>query len=302
MHGGCGCGSAHDTGAISRRTALVAAGSTVLGGGLLGAATGTSAAQLPQAPPTTLPDVALITVGVQAGPPPIPGKIGISSTLKIGNDLYVIDCGLGSLNGFTNAGLKFSNVRSMFITHLHTDHIVDYFSFFISGGSSSPVNRAPVRVYGPGPAGGLPPSEVGDANPATVYPDNPTPGLAATTAALTQAFAYASNIFIRDTGQHDVQTLVDPIEIAVPPGSDYQNRAPRMDPFPVMSDENVTVTAILVPHYDVYPAFAFRFDLKQSGVSVTFSGDTTKSDNVIALAQGTDDHRPRRPGLPALAG
>jgi ribonuclease BN (tRNA processing enzyme) len=129
---------------------------------------------------------------------------------------------------------------------------------------------------------------VGDANPATVYPDNPTPGLAATTAALTQAFAYASNIFIRDTGQHDVQTLVDPIEIAVPPGSDYQNRAPRMDPFPVMSDENVTVTAILVPHYDVYPAFAFRFDLKQSGVSITFSGDTIKSDNVIALAQGTD--------------
>ena len=143
MHEGCGCGNAHDTGAISRRAALVAAGSTVLGAGLLGAATGTSAAQLPQAPAPTLPDVALITVGVQAGPPPIPGKIGISSTLKIGNDLYVIDCGLGSLNGFTNAGLKFSNVRSMFITHLHTDHIVDYFSFFISGGSSSAFNRAP---------------------------------------------------------------------------------------------------------------------------------------------------------------
>jgi ribonuclease BN (tRNA processing enzyme) len=288
MHEGCGCGSAHDTGAISRRAALVAAGSTVLGTGLLGAATGTSAAQLPQAPAPTLPDVALITVGVQAGPPPIPGKVGISSTLKIGNDLYVIDCGLGSLNGFTNAGLKFSNIKSMFITHLHTDHIVDYFSFFVSGGSSAAVNRAPVRVYGPGPAGGLPPSEVGDANPPTIDPDSPTPGLAATTAALTQAFAYASNIFIRNTGQRDVQTLVDPIEIAVPPGSDYRNRAPRMDPFPVMSDENVTVTAILVPHYDVYPAFAFRFDLKQSGVSVTFSGDTAKSDNVIALAQGTD--------------
>ena len=61
-----------------------------------------------------------------------------------------------------------------------------------------------------------------------------------------------------------------------------------MDPFPVMSDDNVAVTAILVPHYDVYPAFAFRFDLKRPVVSVTFSGDTTKSDNVIALARGTD--------------
>jgi ribonuclease BN (tRNA processing enzyme) len=43
-----------------------------------------------------------------------------------------------------------------------------------------------------------------------------------------------------------------------------------------------------VSHYDVYPAFAFRFDLLRAGVSVTFSGDTTKSDNLIALARGTD--------------
>jgi ribonuclease BN (tRNA processing enzyme) len=288
MRGSCGCGSAHGTGAISRRAALVAAGSTVLGAGLLGPSAGTSAAQLPQAPAPTLPDVALITLGVQAGPPPVPGRIGISSALKIGSDVYVIDCGLGSLNAFTNAGLRFTNLKSMFITHLHTDHIVDYFSFFISGGSSSPFDRPPVQVYGPGPAGGLPPSEMGDPNPPTVDPANPTPGLAATTAALKQAFAYTSNIFIRDNGTSDIQNLVDAIEIAVPAGSDFQNRSPRMDPFPVMSDENVAVTAILVSHYDVYPAFAFRFDLKRPAVSITFSGDTTKSDNVIALAQGTD--------------
>lgn len=61
-----------------------------------------------------------------------------------------------------------------------------------------------------------------------------------------------------------------------------------MSPFSVASDDNVSVTATLVSHYDVYPAFGFRFDLKKSGVSVTFSGDTTKSDNLITLAQGTD--------------
>lgn len=54
-----------------------------------------------------------------------------------------------------------------------------------------------------------------------------------------------------------------------------------MSPFSVASDDNVSVTATLVSHYDVYPAFGFRFDLKKSGVSVTFSGDTTKSDNLI---------------------
>ena len=89
-------------------------------------------------------------------------------------------------------------------------------------------------------------------------------------------------------GTDDIQNLFKVTEIAVPPGSDYRNRSPKTAPFPVMTDDNVTVTATLVSHYDVYPAFGFRFDLKKSGVSVTFSGDTTKSDNLIALAKDTD--------------
>jgi ribonuclease BN (tRNA processing enzyme) len=235
-----------------------------------------------------LPDNALLTLGVQAGPPPIPDRFGISSALKVGNDLYVVDCGLGSLNAFTNAGLKMNNLKTMFITHLHTDHIVDYYSFFLSGLCNAPAGRPPVTVYGPGPAGGLPASEVGNPNPLTVDPANAAPGLAATTVALHQAFAYTSNIFIRDMGSDDIVDLVKVVEIPVPPGSDYRNRSPRMEPFPVMSDDNVAVTATLVSHYDVYPAFAFRFDVRKPVVSVTFSGDTTKSDNLIRLAQDTD--------------
>jgi ribonuclease BN (tRNA processing enzyme) len=194
------------------------------------------------------------------------------------------------LNAFANTGLQFKDLKAMFITHLHTDHIVDYYSFFASGGFQAPPGRAPVLVYGPGPAGGLPPDEVGNPNPATIDPPpaDPAPGLAANTAALHQAFAYTNNIFIRDFGTDDIEDLVKVTEIAVPPGSRYLNRSPKMDPFPVMSDDNVAVTATLVSHYNVYPAFGFRFDLKKAGKSVTFSGDTTKSDNLITLAQGTD--------------
>ena len=64
--------------------------------------------------------------------------------------------------------LPLDDLKSMFITHLHTDHIVDYYSFFLSGGYTAAKGKAAVTVYGPGPAGGLPPSEVGQANPATV--------------------------------------------------------------------------------------------------------------------------------------
>jgi ribonuclease BN (tRNA processing enzyme) len=145
-----------------------------------------------------------------------------------------------------------------------------------------------VTVYGPGPAGGLPASQVGNADPATIDPSEATPGLAAATRALQRAYAYTNNIFIRDMGTDDIEDLIKVTEIAVPPGPNYRNRSPKTDPFPVMSDDNVTVTATLVSHYDVYPAFGFRFDLKKSGVSVTFSGDTTKSDNLITLAKDTD--------------
>ncbi len=279
---GCDCTQGN---ALSRRTMLAASMTALAGGAVLSAAGApkSSADTMP-----TLPDTGLITLGIQAGPPPVPNRTGISSALKIGNDIYQIDCGLGSLNAFTNAGLTFDGLKSMFITHLHTDHIVDYFSFFLSGGYTASKGKAPVTVYGPGPAGGLPPSRVGNPNPATIDPDSPSPGLAATTTALQQAFAYTNNIFIRDMGTDDIQTLSEVHEIAVPPGSDYLNRSPLMEPFPVMSDDNVTVTATLVSHYDVYPAFGFRFDLKKSAVSVTFSGDTTKSDNVITLARDTD--------------
>lgn len=291
VQSGCGCGDGHDLGAITRRAAL--AGSAVLGAaGLLGAAAGagtaTSSAQLTQTPPAALPDTALITLGVQAGPPPVPHRVGISSALKIGSDVYVIDCGLGSLNAFTDTGLRFGDLRKTFITHLHADHIVDYYSFFLSGGASMKPGATAVEVFGPGPAGGLPPSEVGNPNPPVVEPGNPTPGLAAATDALMAAFAYTSNIFIRDSGTNDIQDLIRVTEIPVPPGSDFRNRSPKMEPFHVVSDANVDVSATLVSHYDVYPSFAFRFDLKRSGVSVTLSGDTVKSENLITLARGTD--------------
>lgn len=280
-HGGCNCGP------ISRRSMLAASMSAVIGGAVLSTSACSSAAPEKKAA-ATLPENALITLGVQAGPPPVPNKTGISTALKIGGDVYQIDCGLGSLNAFTNAGLRFDDLKSMFITHLHTDHLVDYGSFLFSGGYTASKGKAPVPVYGPGPAGGLPASQVGNANPATIDPANPTPGLAATTNALQQAFAYTNNIFIRDMGTDDIQNLFTVTEIAVPPGSDYRNRSPKTAPFPVMSDDNITVTATLVSHYDVYPAFGFRFDLAKSGVSITFSGDTTKSDNLIALAKDTD--------------
>jgi ribonuclease BN (tRNA processing enzyme) len=54
----------------------------------------------------------------------------------------------------------------------------------------------------------------------------------------------------------------------------------------VMQDEHVRVTAALVHHPLVTPAFAFRFDAVDR--SIVISGDTARSENLIKLARGAD--------------
>lgn len=55
---------------------------------------------------------------------------------------------------------------------------------------------------------------------------------------------------------------------------------------PVMQDANVKVTAALVDHPPVEPAFAYRFDCPDR--SIVISGDTRPSQNLVKIAQGAD--------------
>jgi ribonuclease BN (tRNA processing enzyme) len=54
----------------------------------------------------------------------------------------------------------------------------------------------------------------------------------------------------------------------------------------VMSDSRVKVTATLVDHPPVVPAFAYRFDFADR--SIVISGDTAPSQNLVKLAKGAD--------------
>ncbi|MFC9557353.1 MBL fold metallo-hydrolase [Rhodococcus sp. NPDC056960] len=204
---------------------------------------------------------------------------------------YVIDCGRSSTTQFVQAGLRFDTLRSIFITHLHADHIADYYNYFLLAGALPDQETADalattVTAYGPGPAGGLP-TKFGGGDAPTVSADAPTPGLVAFTERCHEAFAYSSNILLRDAGIRDIRSLIDVHEIVHPDvGASFTNTSPRMEPFKVMEDDRVAVTAVLVPHGPVFPSYAFRFDTEHG--SVTFSGDTTYSDNLVTLARGSD--------------
>ncbi|HET9445387.1 MAG TPA: MBL fold metallo-hydrolase, partial [Steroidobacteraceae bacterium] len=54
----------------------------------------------------------------------------------------------------------------------------------------------------------------------------------------------------------------------------------------VLEDDHVRVTAALVDHPPVTPAFAFRFDAADRSIAI--SGDTRPSENLVKLARGAD--------------
>jgi ribonuclease BN (tRNA processing enzyme) len=84
--------------------------------------------------------------------------------------------------------------------------------------------------------------------------------------------AYDIQTRITDEGRPPLEPLVQPHE--------FQQGGL------VVRDENVKVTAALVDHPLVSPAFAYRFDAPDR--SVVISGDTARSDNLVALARGAD--------------
>jgi ribonuclease BN (tRNA processing enzyme) len=55
---------------------------------------------------------------------------------------------------------------------------------------------------------------------------------------------------------------------------------------PVMQDDNVKVSSIIVEHPPVKPALGYRFDFKDR--SIAFSGDTTPLEAVAKMAKGAD--------------
>ncbi len=55
---------------------------------------------------------------------------------------------------------------------------------------------------------------------------------------------------------------------------------------PVMQDENVKVTSVLVQHPPVTPAYGYRFDFADR--SIAFSGDTVPLEAVAQMARGAD--------------
>ena len=189
-----------------------------------------------------------------AGPSLTPNQAEAGLLVVAGSEVLLFDCGHGIPDRLAQVGR--TGVSKVFLTHVHSDHTEGLAELWMNENTWGSRGSTPLSVWGPGEA----------------TPDQPS-GTADMTTDL--ANGYATNTHIR-------RDLVEHL-----PGGGIQFQTTEITSEGVVYQNNgVTVTAFLVDHGVVKPAYGYRVDYQ--GHSVTFSGDTTFTPNLVKYAQGTD--------------
>ena len=189
-----------------------------------------------------------------AGPSLSPNQAEAGLLVVAGPEILLFDCGHGIPNRLAQLGR--TNVSKVFLTHVHSDHTEGLPELWMNEVTWSNRGSTPLSVWGPPEAA----------------PDQPS-GTADLTSSVANGFA-TNTLIRRDLVEH------------LPAGGIQFQTTEVTNEGIVYQNNGVTVTAFLVDHGVVKPAFGYRVDYQ--GHSVTFSGDTTFTPNLVKYAQGTD--------------
>ncbi|MHB2080394.1 MBL fold metallo-hydrolase [Pseudomonas asiatica] len=170
----------------------------------------------------------------------------------------LFDVGRGTFHRLWQSGLSRNDIDAVFLTHLHSDHIVGLPDLFVSGATLDTVVKGlvarPFVIYGPGAT-----TEAG--------------GTSEMMSGIKKA--YRPDTIIRESEQGQPMSALDVLAHDVKPGVVYER-------------QGVRVTAFAVDHGAIHPAFGYRIDY--GGRSVVLSGDTNyKPDEpLMQMAQDAD--------------
>ncbi|HEY3949225.1 MBL fold metallo-hydrolase [Phenylobacterium sp.] len=128
----------------------------------------------------------LILLGTGGGPTPKPNRSAPAQAIVVDGAVYVIDCGNGVARQMVLAGLSLKAIRSVFITHQHSDHNADYGNLLLLAWAANLATK--VDTYGP-------------------------PPLAEMTRLFLQMDAYDIKTRIADEGRPDLSKLIDVHEV-----------------------------------------------------------------------------------------
>ena len=213
---------------------------------------GMAAAQAPAPAPAPAPAAAdefRVTLLGTGSPAPVMRRFGPGVLIQAGGKHLLIDNGRGITQRLMQLGIKLGAVDALFVTHLHSDHIVGIPDLWLTGWleANYAQRKGPFRVYGPAGT------------------QNLMDGLA-------KAFDWDIKARIADQN-------LDPANI--------KSEVTEVREGVVYDQGGVKVTAFEVNHGELLkPAFGYRIDY--AGRSVTISGDTKFNANLIKHAMGTD--------------
>ena len=183
-------------------------------------------------------------------PEPLADRIGISTLVRAGSETLLFDCGRGAGLRLHQAEGNFKTATTMFLTHLHSDHVSGIPDLWLTGSIPQMRGREEaLRIYGPS----------GTANLAEHLQQ-----------------AYVADVEARQPSRDMAGFGPSPARI----------EAADIAPGVVYDRNGVRVTAFPVEHLIIEPAFGFR--VEYDGRSVALSGDTTYCESLVDNAKGVD--------------
>jgi ribonuclease BN (tRNA processing enzyme)/pimeloyl-ACP methyl ester carboxylesterase len=188
----------------------------------------------------------VLLLGTRSGPAIDPQRAGIGTLIVAGPERLLFDVGRGVPTAISRMGVVPADVTKVFLTHLHSDHVIDLPELYLFPWASQ-GRKTPLELWGP-------------------------VGTKAMMQNLQKAFAYDVHVR-RDVDEKFPASGIEAVATDIREGVVYRANG-------------VTVTAFLVDHEPITPAFGYRIDYR--GRSVVLSGDTRPSKNLVKFATGAD--------------
>lgn len=191
-----------------------------------------------------------VTLLGTGAPRPLIDRFGPSTLVQTDKETFLFDCGRGVAQRIFQLGMPIGQVTDLFLTHLHSDHVVGIPDFWLTGWL--PIfggRKTPLRVWGP-------------------------VGTKEMISSLEKAF------------QADYRIRTEDEKL---PPEGYTMIAQDIKEGVIYEKNGVKITAFEVDHFpgkDIEPCLGYRIDY--AGRSVVLSGDTRYCENLIRFSQGTD--------------
>jgi ribonuclease Z len=101
------------------------------------------------APATAAGQEIKVTLLGTGSPPPVMNRFGPSILVEAGGGKFLFDAGRGALQRLAQLGVRWQDVDGLFLTHLHSDHVVGFPDLWLTGWLVGAGRSRPLHVWGP---------------------------------------------------------------------------------------------------------------------------------------------------------